>query len=115
MSRARRPCLADDAVAEDFGRHVGDGAGGLGLHAADQVQVARQAKVRDLGAEAVWVAGAGRQQHVACKGTSPETAGSPLEGTPLGALHLNACGEYDGAGHGGRMCEHQDFKAALPH
>ena len=43
-----------------------DCAGGLRLHPADQVQVARQPKVGDLGAEAMRVAGRRCQQDVAC-------------------------------------------------
>lgn len=58
--------LADDAVAQNFRRHVVDGAGGLCLNAALDVHVSRQAKVRDLHTEAVGRIRRGRQQHVAC-------------------------------------------------
>lgn len=58
--------LADDAIAQNFRRHVVDGAGGLCLDAALDVHVSRQAKVRDLHAEAVGRIRRGRQQHVAC-------------------------------------------------
>ena len=47
-----------------------DCAGGLSLHPADQVQVARQPKVGDLGAEAMRVARRRCQQDVACITTS---------------------------------------------
>ena len=43
-----------------------DCAGGLRLHPADQVQVARQSKVRDFCAEAMRVAWRRCQQDIAC-------------------------------------------------
>ena len=60
------PYLTHNAVAEHFRRHVRDCASGLGLHTADQIQVACKSKVRDLGAEAMRIGRARRQQDVAC-------------------------------------------------
>ncbi len=59
--------LREDAIAEEFAGHVGDGAVGAGLNLGRDGQVARQPKVRHLGREAVRLFCAARQQDVPCK------------------------------------------------
>ena len=58
--------LAHDAVAEQLQGHVSDGPVGPRLDFGLDAKVPRQAKVGNLGPEAVRRAVATRQQHIAC-------------------------------------------------
>lgn len=69
--RGFSPHLAHDAVTEKLQGHVRDGAVSPRLNLGLNAQVPRQAKVRDLGPEAMRDAVAARQQHVTCTAHLP--------------------------------------------
>ena len=94
-----------------------DCASGLSLHPADQVQVARQPKVGDLGAEAMRVAGRRCQQDVACITASQVGAAVslrirlPVKLLVCRALHVNCASLRDKAQHhkSGLLMKHMEY------